>query len=258
MTSVYQHFRKEEQGFIDRVLSWKDQVEQSYAPKLTDFLDPRQVFIMQSLIGTAGEVKASFEGGEGAERKRALIYPDYMDPDFKDYDLQLLEISYPSKFISVEHKHVLGSLMGLGIKREKFGDIIIRDEKIYLVAAKEFASFFSLNLTHIGRHSVLVNEVEWEKYTPSNEQWKERFATLSSLRLDAVLAGALALSRQKAQLLIQAGKIKVNFKEEEQPSFECAQGDIISVRGYGRLRIGEIEGKTKKDKWRLTIFSMGS
>ncbi|KIL47642.1 YlmH family RNA-binding protein [Jeotgalibacillus campisalis] len=255
--SLYQHFRKEEQGFIDRVLGWKDQTEQTYAPKLTDFLDPRQVFIVQSIIGTTGEVKVSFEGGDSAERKRALIYPDYLHPSTDDFDLQLLEITYPSKFFTVEHKHVLGSLMGLGIKREKFGDIIFAGEKIYLVAAKEFASFFTMNLNQIGKHSVLVKEVDWKDYTPSNEKWKERFVTLSSLRLDVVLAGALTLSRQKAQLLIQAGKIKVNFKEEEQPSFECAQGDMISVRGFGRLRIGEIEGKSKKDKWRLTIFTMG-
>ncbi|PPA72121.1 RNA-binding protein [Jeotgalibacillus proteolyticus] len=257
MSSVYQHFRKEEQGFIDRVLGWKQDTETMYAPKLTDFLDPRQVFIVQSLIGTTGEVRAAFEGGEGAERRRCLIYPDYLQPAFDDFNLLLIEVSYPAKFISVEHKDVLGSLMGLGIKREKFGDIIFSDDKIYIVVAQEFSSFFTMNLNQIGRNAVLVKEVSWDHYSPSDEKWREKFVTLSSLRLDVVIAGAMSISRQKAQLLIQGGKAKVNFKAEEHPSFECGEEDILSVRGFGRLRIGEIEGKTKKDKYRLKLYTIG-
>ncbi|MEW9501379.1 RNA-binding protein [Jeotgalibacillus marinus] len=257
MSSIYQHFRKEEREFIDQVLGWKMDVEAMYAPKLIDFCDPRQMYIIESIVGSTGEVLVAFEGGDNSERKRALIYPSYFTPTIDDFDLQLLEIVYPYKFVQVEHKHVLGSLMGLGVKREKFGDILFSETKLQVVVAKELTSFILMNFTQIGKATVSIKERKWTDYLPPKAKWTSRFITLSSLRLDVVVAGALSMSRQKAQLLIKAGRVKVNFHSEEQTSFECAQGDILSVRGSGRLRIGEIEGKTKKDKWRLNVDFLG-
>ena len=46
--SIYQHFRPEERGFIDQALNWKDFVENKYAPKLTDYLDPREQQILKT------------------------------------------------------------------------------------------------------------------------------------------------------------------------------------------------------------------
>ena len=48
--NVYQHFRKDEHPFIDTVGDWLEQVEMQYAPYLTDFLDPRQAYILEALI----------------------------------------------------------------------------------------------------------------------------------------------------------------------------------------------------------------
>ncbi|KPD01215.1 hypothetical protein LR69_00372 [Geobacillus sp. BCO2] len=57
---LYQHFRKEEHPFIDQVLEWKEMVSRQYAPKLTDFLDPREQQIVQSIAGGAEDVRAFF------------------------------------------------------------------------------------------------------------------------------------------------------------------------------------------------------
>ena len=51
--------------------------------------------------------------------------------------------------------------------------------------------------------------------------------------------------------MIEAGKVKLNWAEQLRPDFELGLLDIVSVRGYGRIQIKEIEGKTKKDKWRI-------
>jgi RNA-binding protein YlmH len=76
--------------------------------------------------------------------------------------------------------------------------------------------------------------------------------TASSLRLDVILSSIYNISRQKAQTLIQRGLVKVNWKQVEQTSFVCEEGDVLSARGYGRSRIISIDGQTKKEKWRLT------
>lgn len=63
----------------------------------------------------------------------------------------------------------------------------------------------------------------------------------------------LNISRQKAQSLIAASKVKVNWTVRETTSFELQEGDILSARGYGRLKVIMTEGRTKKDKIRLQV-----
>ncbi|MEH7247030.1 RNA-binding protein [Neobacillus niacini] len=250
--NIYQHFRPEEREFIDQVLSWKDYVESSYSPKLTDFLDPREQHILKVLIGEHGSVKVQLFGGiSNSERKRALIMPDYLVPTEEEFQINLFEIDYPIKFVSIEHPQVLGSLMSLGLKRGKFGDILIKDGRIQFFIAVEISDYIKINLESIGRASIRLKDVALEEAVTTDELWMEQDITVSSLRLDTIISGIHHISRQKSQLFIQQGLIKVNWTTIENHSFECAEGDLLSARGYGRVKILSIEGRTKKDKWRI-------
>lgn len=250
--SIYQHFRMEEKEFIDQVLNWKDQVENTYAPKLTDFLDPREQLILKSIIGQhSGILVDLFGGTPDAERKRALIFPDYYESDEDDFQICLFEVDYPKKFVTLEHPQVLGSLMSLGLKRGKFGDILFEDDRIQFVVSEEIEDYVRLQLESIGRASVTLNKKLFAEAIQSSDEWKECSVTSSSLRLDTVISAIYNLSRQKSQAYIQQGLVKVNWTLIENPAFECKVGDMISVRGQGRSKIMEIDGKTKKEKWRI-------
>lgn len=250
--NIYQHFRPEEREFIDQAINWKEYVEQSYAPKLTDFLDPREQQILATVIGKHSEVKMElFGGAPGTERQRAFLYPEYMAAQPEDFQIKLFEIDYAKKFINIEHRQVLGSLMSLGLKRSKYGDILIDGETVQFFAAAEVADYIRLQLESIGRASIDLSEQPLEQAIHIDEAWSEMNATVSSLRLDTVMSSLYNLSRQKSQLLIQHGDVKVNWTAIENTAFECGEGDIISARGYGRAKIITIEGKTKKDKYRV-------
>ncbi|AOH54211.1 RNA-binding protein [Peribacillus muralis] len=252
--SIYQHFRPEEKEFIDQAINWIDQVKDSYAPKLTDFLDPRQQEILTSLLGNDSEAKLQFNGGSDfVERKRVLIYPDYYSPEPSDFNISLYDISYPKKFVTLEHRQILGTLMSLGVKREKFGDIIVTEECIQFVAAEEMEAYLTGNLEKIGKASVSIKRLPIGNIIQVQEKWEEQITTVSSLRLDSVLSAVLNMSRQKTQALITSGKVKVNFKQTENVSDECREGDTLSIRGFGRCKIMSIDGKTKKNKWRITL-----
>ncbi|KKB39270.1 YlmH family RNA-binding protein [Bacillus thermotolerans] len=254
MSSIYQHFRPEEKEFIDQVLEWKREVEERYAPKLTDFLDPREQEIIRSLIGAQGETAVSFFGGTAeAERKRALIYPDYFIPEESDFSVVLFEIHYPEKFVSLSHPHVLGNLMGLGLRRGKFGDIILSQNRVQFFAAQEIDNYIELHLTQVGKINVTLSKQPFHKVAAKQEDWKEMSCTVSSLRLDAVISAFTNQSRQKAQTWVRSGLVKVNWKQIENPAFECAEGDVLSVRGAGRAKLLRLEGKTKKEKWRISL-----
>lgn len=250
--NIYQHFRPEEREFIDQVINWKEYVEQSFAPKLTDFLDPREQQILATVIGKHPEVKWELFGGASAtERKRAFLFPEYMEAQIDDFQVKLFGIEYANKFISIEHRQVLGSLMSLGLKRGKYGDILIDGETVQFFAAAEVSDYIRLQLESIGRANIGLSELPLDKAVHIGEEWNEMNATVSSLRLDTVMSSFFNLSRQKSQLLIQHGHVKVNWSAIENAAFECGEGDIISARGYGRAKIITIEGKTKKDKYRV-------
>lgn len=252
--NLYQHFRPEEKEFIDQVLNFQDLVEKTYTPKLTDFLDPREQHIMKVLIGDHSDVKCEFFGGEkNAERKRAILMPDYENVTKDDFQISLFEIDYPSKFITIEHPQVLGTLMSVGLKRGKFGDILLKDKRIQFFVCGDVSNYIAGQVQSIGKASVSLVKQDLESAIDSGELWEEDMITVSSLRLDTVLSGIHHLSRQKSQTLIGQGLVKVNWTVTESSSFECQMGDLISVRGHGRVKILSIDGKTKKDKWRITI-----
>ena len=254
MNQIYQHFRHEERQFIDQVVEWKENVLNQYSPKLTEFLDPREQEIVSSVIGEHLDVRVSFSGGVvDTERKRALLYPDYYEVTEEDFQLALFEVHYASKFITLQHRQVLGSLMSLGLKRNKFGDIRFNDDTVQFICASEISEYLRANFFEIGRAKISLNEIEVHKFIPQSEDVQEIVTTVSSLRLDVVGAAIYNLSRQKIQPLITNGLVKVNWKVVDSTSFECREGDTLSIRGYGRSKLTSIDGRTKKDRVRIVV-----
>jgi RNA-binding protein YlmH len=252
--SIYQHFRPEEREFIDQVFNWMEYVEHNYASKLTDFLNPREQQIIKIIIGQQTDVKWAFFGGaEFTERKRAILYPEYFEVTEADYNISLYEVDYPQKFMSITHPQVLGSLMSLGLKRAKFGDIIVSEDRVQFYCAKEVADFVVLELHSVGKASIQLTEQLLHEGLVFENVWNEQSLTVSSLRLDTMISSIYQISRTKSQTLINAGLTKVNWTSVENTSFECGEGDTLSVRGYGRAKVFAIEGKTKKEKWRISI-----
>lgn len=250
---LYQHFRKEEHAFIDQVISWREQVERTYQPKLSDFLDPREQKIFASIIGKDTDFTWElFGGGGNTERKRAFLAPYYENITNSDFELTLLEARYPSKFVSLGHRDVLGAFLSLGIKRKKLGDLLVRDGIIQIVVASDIDSYVKMNLTAIKKASVNFEERDTIHLLENNEKWESKLATVSSLRLDVVVKEIYNVSRQTAADAIKKGLVKVNFRLVENPAFVLEQDDLLSVRGLGRSKLNEILGLSKKEKWKIT------
>jgi RNA-binding protein YlmH len=252
MMSFLEHFRPEEHPFIERALEWMEQAAFQHRTRKTDFLDPRQLFILRSLVGKYADIAISAFGGfDEAERCRTMIHPSYISPDHEDFGVSAFHVE--TLVTQVKHKDVLGSLLGIGLKRDKFGDILIHPNGIYLLAASEIANYLSLHLQQINRFKVHLTEVSMEDLPKVTHQWKEVSLVVPSTRVDVVAGDIFRLSRSKILAPIRAGHLKVNWTAIESPSYLLKAGDIISLRGYGRFKIFEEEGITKKGKIRLVI-----
>jgi len=251
--NVYQHFRPDEHPFIDKVEGWIEKVDNQYAPFLTDFLDPRQAFILETLVRQNSELKLMFYGGyEGAERKRACIYPEYYEPAQERFEIAVFEIVYPVKFTQLSHGKILGSLLSTGMKRDYFGDIITDGTRWQVMLSEHTKNYIVQELTQIGKISVRLEERNYTDILLPKDEWLEESTTLSSLRLDNLIATVYNISRQRSKQLVDSGKVKLNWKEVTRSDLQIELLDVISIRGFGRIQLKTVEGKTKKEKIRIS------
>ncbi|MDN6398124.1 MAG: RNA-binding protein [Alkalibacterium gilvum] len=254
MEDIYQHFREEEKFFIDQVADWLQKVEFQYSPYLTPFLNPREQYIVESMIGQHSDVKIeAFGGYEAAERKRLFLSPSYFEPSQDDFEIKIVEIRYPKKFAELSHGKILGTIMGAGIKRELIGDIISDGEEWQFFVDESILAYLYSSLTKIDNISVKLKEVPYTDIIIPKDSWEEKAVIVSSLRLDVVLANVFHVSRQKSKELIASNKVKINWRESLRPDVALGIHDVISIRQYGRIRLEAIEGKTKKEKIRLQL-----
>lgn len=251
---VYQHFRKEEHPFIDMVNDWLEQVDNQYAPVTTDFLNPREAYILQTLVGQRDDILCAFYGGfDDAERTCSIMYPEYYVPEETDYDITLLEVIYPVKFGKLSHGKILGTLMSSGIKRELIGDIITDGSRWQVFVKSPIADYLITQTRKIGSFGVRLEPKELEEALLPINDWQLETVTLSSFRIDNLISTVYNVSRQRSKEMIESGNVKINWVETYRPDAVVSYLDIISVRKFGRIQIDETLGKSKKNKHRLAI-----
>lgn len=250
---IYQHFKKDEQLFIDKCLEWKQRVEDTYTPYLTPFLTPREQLISQSLFSKQDVVHIHFFGGfVGSEKVRAyLTIEETITLDA--FDLAAYNIVYPKKFALLKHHQILGSLLGSGLKRAYIGDIVTNGCDWHVILAKQVGQYAQQNVQKIGSITTRLEQISMDKVLTPLEQSVDVYETVSSLRIDTLIAKVFGLSRQKAKELVERGDVSMNWKEEKRTTIEMAEQDVLSIRRYGRVMLWQINGLSKQSKVKVHL-----
>jgi RNA-binding protein YlmH len=229
--------------------------EKTYTAEFSDFMDPYKAHKLCTAFNNDSSITAVCYGGyEDSERLTVGFFPEYSVPDGADiseyyalFPIQPIEIAYNAKYSrSLTHRDFLGSMLGLGITREKTGDIIIEEDKAVAFVKTEIADFIAVNLERVAHTS--VNTKLLSDYVPKQAEKVEKRFTVPSLRLDAVVSDAFNMSRGKASELIKGEKVFLNWQCTASTSKPVDVGDVITVRGTGRVKITEVVGVTKKDR----------
>lgn len=219
----------------------------------TRFLDLRERTLMMEAVRLAGaEAETVTDGGyPDAERVCAVFYPDYLTAeDVLSEDnspLAALRVSrHPADTLT--HRDYLGALMGLQVKRECIGDILMHDEGADLVVLRDVVDFLLLHFERAGRKRLTLAEIPHEALRVQQETGEEKEGSVASLRLDAVVAMVFGLSRAGAQEQIAKGQVFVNFLSCQRPEKEVGADDRVTLRGMGRAHITALSGISRKGR----------
>ena len=241
---------REEELFQKRLLDLADAAWKRGIVTFTDFLNLNEQNIYHSILPKLSFVQSqSFVGYENAERQMVAFFPSdafYLEVS---YPMVCLKISPLSKKFSdtLTHRDYLGSLMNLGVERSKMGDILLQDQDAFLFCQEAIGEFLSVELTRVRHTSVQCSLCPLEDfhYTP---KLMEITGTVASVRLDALLSLAFQTSRSSLTGLMEGGKTFVNGRLITSNGYHVKEGDLISLRGYGRFQYEGILSVTKKGR----------
>jgi len=206
---------------------------------------------------------------EVAERKIAAFLPEYLDESYltaamesadgadEDFPICAIRLTRRDKMVAgrtaLSHRDYLGSLLGLGIRRETLGDLYVSEDGCDVICVKSMAAFLLENVTGAGRVSLDARQIALSEVVVPEKKVKVIRDTVASLRLDGVASAGFSLSRGKTAEAIAAGKCEVNARLCEKGDREVHEGDIVSIRGLGRMKLTEVGGNSKKGRIIITI-----
>jgi len=244
-------------GLMAKVYDQLSQCQRQSRPVFTDFINP----VVQDLCEHHFSVSKDkdlpvmrFEGGHpGFESCVIGFFPPGETAALVPVPVSLLEISALEETADWSHRDLLGSLLGLGLAREKFGDLRVGETAAYVFVLEKLAPFVINSLTRVSRDPVSVREVPWSEFPAEDAGGELLFRTVKSPRLDAVIAAGFDLSRSQAQKLVEADRVKVNHRPENRTDKSVPDNAVISVRGYGRLVLAANLGNSKKDRTKMQL-----
>lgn len=219
---------------------------------LTKFLDLADINKIKGL--EKEDLKVYFFGGySDAERVRAIIqYKDYEMPSNDEFKISIYHATFNKAYKDIGHRNVLGSIMSLGIERNTFGDIYIVDNNVYLFVSSEIEKYLIDNMPLINNQS--LDFIKTDKIKDGDIKEEEiKIINVASMRLDAIIARTLNVSRSVASEIIESGLVFINHVEVTSITHTCSVNERISIRKFGRIRILENIRKTKKDRLQLKI-----
>lgn len=246
-----------ERLILARAMDKLDFTRSRGVPAHTPFLTLAEQDGVSRLIAACGRPEHLFWGGwEGAERKLCAFLPDWLDAEsFQsggDCPLAALRVSAPQD-AGLTHRDYLGSILGLGLTREKVGDLLVEEGGCQVLLLREAAPILLTQLDQVGRTRVKTAPCDLSDLRPPERKVKLVRDTVATLRLDAVAASGFSTSRSKMAALISSKKLTLNGRECDKPDRAVEEGDALACRGLGKCVLREVLGASKKGRVMIVI-----
>jgi RNA-binding protein YlmH len=246
---------KEEALLEKRLLDLSSQSFGQGRYTFTNFLDLYEQSVFLSLKHQLGGTGWKLFGGyEGAERKM-LRFGSAEELGYEqDYPMSLLRVSVQGgKFArKLSHRDYLGALMHLGIERNLIGDILVMDEEAYVFVKDSIGPFLMQEWLRVGKDIITIQEIPLQEFD-YEPKWEEMKGFTPSFRADVMVGFFCRTSRKESSDLIKAQKVFLNGALVKSNSDLLKEGDILTVRGYGKAVFSEVTGQSKKGRYAVCM-----
>ncbi len=192
---------------------------------------------------------SSYGISEISERRMLVFNPQ----EYVELPLVIIKVICSSNYKVNTHGDYLGALMSLGIKREKFSDLILTDDGLVFATFKDIANYIISNLNHIGSSPCTLEVLNYVEENYPKVCFEEFKILCSSTRLDSIVACLLHSSRENAVDSINSGRILLNYLTIKDKSAAVSLGSTLTIRGKGKYIIGEVAGTSSKGKTWINI-----
>ena len=258
---VLSKYKKEDEKLVlSKIMDKINFCETRNKIQVTDFFDLGQKQLVYNFLNSQKFKNYMFYGGfEEAERVIAVFYPEKLEEliqniDFNEY-IKAIRITLPNenkgKYI---HQNYLGALMKLGLNREKIGDILVDENGADVIIKEDILKFLVINLPELTRfQKSKIEEIRLEELRKAIIKKEKIMITVSSMRVDNIVAELAKCSRNKANELLEQERVFVNYEVIIKATKQIKEDDKITIRGKGRFKINKKVGTTKKDRIILEV-----
>lgn len=233
-----------------RLSKIKEACENNYFPIYFDFFDEGFQGKIQDIMKVYGVPYLFFGGNKQSDRKILCVYPDYCHTDELEWPICSLVFK---RNIPINHRHVLGTLMSLGINRELIGDIDVGENWVQVIIHKRIKDYLMSHFNEINHCKIECMVKNSDEILSFERKYQELSLIVASNRIDGILGKIWGNSRQKSLELIKQKKVKINDVPIGKTDSRIKNNDVISLRGKGKARVINMDDRTKKGKIRILL-----
>jgi len=122
--------------------------------------------------------------------------------------ISVLEIKSKNE---IRHSDILGSLFANQISPNQYGDILIIDDRYYIIVLEYLVSYFIANFNKVGNCNVKVENVDIDIISEFEYKYETLNLLTSSLRIDNVVSSITNLSRARVEEMFDDKQVYFNM-----------------------------------------------
>lgn len=221
---------------------WKIQsnIEKIERGGSTNFLNKKDIYTITKILDKRNVKYQVFIPYEDAEKQ--VIYVNN-----KNVTLYLMKTKE-----KLTHPKILGTLFSLSLVEDCFGDIIIDKDHYYIMIVDKIKKYMETNFIKVGKIKVSLEERDFSEIEDYQLSYQERKLSISSLRIDNVVAKLIPTSRKKAIEEISNQRVTINYELLKNNNYIVKENDIFSIRGVGKFKV--VSTTNTNEKYILILY----
>lgn len=231
----------------------QDLAKRAYSQNIytySNFLSPSELAVFEDIRSDVSYIHSESFGGNPLCERQILGFGSEEEFGYPgEFPIAVIKVTpLLAKFSDdLTHRDFLGALLRLGIERDTLGDILIKDNTAYIFCLNRIADYLCDELTKVKHTNVKCEKTETDIPALTLTLVDVEFP-VASLRLDGIIASLLKCSRKTALSFFEEKRVTLNGRITGRNSITLKDGDIFSVRGYGKYIFDHSGGNTRKGK----------